>query len=39
MTYLAMNPTENETTRELRTTVRLLAQPSSLLFQGWGPKF
>jgi hypothetical protein len=39
MTYLAMNPSENEIHRELRTTVRMPDQTASRLFQGWGPKF
>ena len=39
MTHLAINPTENENARELRTTVRLPDQTASRLFQGWGPKF
>jgi|HubBroStandDraft_2_1064218.scaffolds.fasta_scaffold1750622_2 hypothetical protein len=39
MTHLAINPTETENTRELRTTVRLPDQTASRLFQGWGPKF
>ncbi len=39
MTHIANNPTENETARELRTTIRLPDQSASRLFQGWGPKF
>lgn len=30
---------ENDIAREARTPVRLPAQTSSSLFQGWGPKF
>jgi hypothetical protein len=39
MTYLTIHPTDGETSRELRTTVRLPDQSASRLFQGWGPKF
>lgn len=39
MTYTAITPIENETSRELRTTVRLPGQTDSRVFQGWGPKF
>lgn len=38
MTYFATDPAQNETSRELRTTVRLPAQ-AGRIFQGWGPKF
>lgn len=39
MTYLAADPTQNEASRELRTTVRIPAQTAGRIFQGWGPKF
>jgi hypothetical protein len=39
MTYFAVDPTQNEVSRELRTTVRLPGHAASRLFQGWGPKF
>ena len=39
MTYFAADPSQNERSRELRTTVRLPGQMESRLFEGWGPKF
>jgi hypothetical protein len=38
MTYTTIRP-EIEIARESRTPVRLPQQASSVLFQGWGPKF
>ncbi len=39
MTYFVNDPAQNETSRELRTTVRLPAPAAGRIFQGWGPKF
>jgi hypothetical protein len=39
MTQFAINRSDSENAREVRTTVRLPEQMGTRLFQGWGPKF
>jgi len=38
MTHFAIDPAQNEVSREVRTTVRIPGHDAGRLFQGWGPK-